>query len=119
MAQKDNKQTEIEFFFEYEPSYRVVPVNGAWGGLTPRGELKLDFFVESIQTPERIKNRMQDDGRLGDEISRTPERRIVRRLQVGILVGIEEAESIAKFIIGRVEELRKEKGDVKPSYSTG
>lgn len=112
MAQKDDKQTEIEFFFEYEPTYRVVPVNGAWGGLTPRGELKLDFFVESVQTPERIKNRMAGDGRLGDEISRIPERRIVRRLQIGILVGIEEAESIARFILGRVEELKKGKGNV-------
>lgn len=95
----------LEFFFEYDPGYRVVATNGVWGGVTTRGELRLDFFVESVGNPERVTNEISE-GKIGRELSRVPERRVVRRLQVGVLLSLEHAESIADFIRDKVAEVR-------------
>ncbi len=46
---------EFEFFFEYDKDYRIVAANGVWGGITLRGDIHLDFFVERQDVPEWIK----------------------------------------------------------------
>ena len=47
---------EMKFVFEYDKDYRIVAANGVWGGVTPRGEINIDFFVERQRIPEWIKN---------------------------------------------------------------
>ena len=104
--------SEVEFFFEYDKDYRIVAANGVWGGFTPRGDIRLDFFVEGQSVPESIQNKITEDGKLGAEIagSRKPEKKIVRRLQIGVLLSQEEADSLANFIKGRLAELETIKG---------
>jgi hypothetical protein len=45
-------------------------------------------------------------GRVGTELRREPERRFTRRIQLGILVSLDHAESIARTIQERVAEYR-------------
>lgn len=107
MPQNGDLPGEIEFFFEYDPEYRIVASNGVWGGMTPRGEFRLDFFVESIGIPDSVKNKIGQDGKLGKEISRNPEKKFVRRLQVGVLLTQKHAESLSEFIQKRLKEFKK------------
>lgn len=109
----EHKLKQIEFNFQYDPAYRIIPTNGVWGGLTPRGDIKLDFFVESTATPERIINAINNDGSLGEEIERSPNRKLVRHVQVGILMSITEAESIVNFISAKLHEYKKALEDEK------
>jgi hypothetical protein len=96
--EKTDKKVEIEFVYEYDPDYRIVASNGIWGGMTPRGDFRLDFFVESQTMPVRIKN-IVEGGKLGKELSRTPSERLVsRRLQVGVLLSPKEIKSIVGFL---------------------
>lgn len=98
---------QAKFFFEYDPHYRLVGANGIWGGITPRGDLQLDFFAESIAIPDTVTNLVTPEGKLGPELGRSPERRFMRRLQVGVLLSLEQADSIADFIKEKVAEFRK------------
>ncbi|MEE8584157.1 MAG: hypothetical protein V3T83_04825 [Acidobacteriota bacterium] len=50
---KEIQPRELDFFFEYDPAYRTVPANGVWGGMTPRGEFLMDFYVEALAVPEQ------------------------------------------------------------------
>jgi hypothetical protein len=104
------KEGQIDFVFEYDPAYRVIATNGVWGGLTPRGDLKLDFFVESQATPDSVRHEVVD-GNLGKEISRSPERAIARRLQVGVLLSIDDAENLRDFLKLKIEEIKKARGE--------
>lgn len=105
-----NIPTEVRFFFEYDKDYRIIATNGVWGGTTPSGDIQIDFFVEKIGTPESILNKITEDGRLGDEINRQPEKKIVRRLQMGILMSVENAEVLATFLRDKVSAMKKIKG---------
>ena len=91
MSEKQDNGNEIEFAYEYDPSYRVVAANGVWGGVTPRGDFRLDFFVESSAVPERITIELLPD-KSGKEVARTPDKRLfTRRLQTGVLLSLKEA----------------------------
>jgi len=98
---------EIEFSLLEDSNYRIVPANGMWCGITTKGDFRMDFFVESREMPESVKHRVNPEGTLGAVISQKTRGVIVRELQVGVLVSIENAESIANFIKDRIAEFRK------------
>lgn len=104
MADEPTAQ-RITFHFEKADGYRLVPANGVWGGVTPKGDFKLEFFVESMNTPDSLTNRLEG-GNVGPEESRMPDRRLVRTLQCGVLISTEHAEAFAQFILDRVKEYR-------------
>ncbi len=65
-AKTKNVETpnKIGFRFEKDDGYRLVPVNSVWGGPTPRGDIKVDFFHESQPLPEVIQHVVTPEGRL-------------------------------------------------------
>lgn len=111
MAEPVGEDRQVKFFFEYDPRYSVVAANGAWAGVTTRGDIRIDFFVEGLGNPDQVVNLITPNGHLGPELSRSPERRFVRRMQVGVLLRLEEAESIADFIKKQVADFRKQQED--------
>jgi hypothetical protein len=98
---------EVKFYFEYDKDYRVVASNGVWGGITPRGDLQLDFFVEKVGIPDSVEYVVTQDGKLEGEIRRDPPRQFVRRMQVGVLFSLEDAERLHTFLGKRINELKK------------
>ncbi len=108
MSEEKNEKKEIEFVYEYDPGYRVVAANGVWGGVTPRGDFRLDFFVESSALPERLTHELLP-GKIGEELSRTPpdKRLISRRLQVGVLLSLKEVQLIADFLNERLKKVQQ------------
>jgi hypothetical protein len=107
MPEPAGEDRQISFTFEYDAGYRLVPVNGVWGGITPRGDLRLDFFVESMIIPSEVVNLVTTEGKLGQELRRTPEKKYVRKMQVGLLLSIDHAETIAEFIKTKIKDFRK------------
>ncbi len=98
---------EIIFRFERDPEYRIITANGAWGGITPRGELMFDLFFEHIDLPEEVTYMATPDG-LGPESSRSPNPTpIVRDALVGVVMTPENAENLGRWIIEKVSMLKQ------------
>lgn len=108
MSKEGNGQTQkIVVEYKESPDYRVIPANGAWGGLTPRGQVMMALYVEHANTPRSVTHDVQE-GKLGPEISReTSSGTFIRQLQVGIMMDPDTAESVAKWLLGKVEEYNK------------
>jgi hypothetical protein len=106
MSERYEGGQQVEFHFEYDPGYRLIAANGVWGDPTPRGDLRLDFFVEAPTLPHRVMHAVSPEGRLGSELRREPARTFTRRIQLGVLVSMDHAESIARSIQDRVAEYR-------------
>jgi hypothetical protein len=109
MPEPQGEDRQVKFHFETDPDYRIVAANGIWSGITPRGDMQLDFFVESIGAPSQVVNLVTPEGNLGNELSRSPEPRIVRRMQIGILLSLEQADNIADFIKNQIAQFRKQR----------
>jgi len=100
----DTNQGELSFRYLRSSEYRVVAANGAYGGVTGRGDFKMDLFLESTGTPNTITNSITPDG-LGPEIRRDPPPPdFVRELQVGVVLQLDQAKSLAHWIL---ENLRQ------------
>lgn len=98
----ENQLPEVVFEYQLSPSYRVVAANGAHGGVTGRGDLRFDLFVESPTVPDEVVHSVTPDG-LGPETGRSPEgRRITRELQVGVVMQLDQAKSFARWLLERV-----------------
>ena len=115
MPEPVGEDRRVTFYYEHDPGYRLVPANGAWIGITPRGDIRVDFFVEAWGAPEHVVNLLTPSGELGPELARSPATRITRRMQVGVLLSLEQADSTADFIKAKIGEFRKrQEGSGKP-----
>lgn len=116
MAEKDGEKPQeksersVEFNFDEDSGYRIVAANGVWGGITNRGDLLLDFTVDHTTVPERLEQALGEDGKLGRELRRFPPRTVTRRRQIGVLLALDDAESIARFILDKLNLVRKQAG---------
>ena len=99
---------KIAFHFEKDDDYRLISVNGVWGGPTPRGDIIVDLFHEAQSLPEKITHETTSDGRLGKEIERTPPATWQRTLMVGMTLTAEHAESIGLWLQNAAREAREQ-----------
>ncbi len=98
---------EITFRFVRSANYHIVVANGAWGGMTPRGELKFDLFFEHVELPEAISYLSTPDG-LGPEVSRTPAvTPITREALIAVVMTTENAENLGRWLLEKVGQQRK------------
>ncbi|GEM_PF-333177 len=109
--EQEDKDKQVKFVFKYDPDYRLIPCNGVWGGMTTRGDLKLDFMVESQATPDYVVHVIDvEAGELGKEIEREPPKHFIRELQVGILMSPDTAVAFADWLNGKLKEIEKLSG---------
>ena len=104
-GQKQLKQITIKF--TRSKDYKIVPANGCFGGVTPRGEILVEFFEEHFPTPDMVVHELTEQGTLGPEKVRHTEGELVRELQIGVVLQPNQAESIARWLLGKVEEVKK------------
>jgi hypothetical protein len=97
--------SEVTVVYKEGAGYRLVPVTGAYGGPTTGGELfRMELYVEALEVPESVRYSVVD-GTLGKELEREPkERRLVRQLQVGVVMPIASAELLAAWIQQKLKE---------------
>ena len=104
--QQDNR---VVYQYEKNQNYRVVYANGAFGGVTPRGDIKFELFIEYVKIPETVVRSMTPDG-LGPEIERSPEGGpITRESQVGVIMAPSQAKSLAHWLLGKLSEVEKKR----------
>jgi hypothetical protein len=119
MAAKPEKLT---FRVDKDPQYRIVAVNGVWGGPTIRGDIRVDFFYERQASPESVTQAITAAGQLGETIERDPDPTIyTRTLMVSMMLTPIQADSIGKFLqekaamVEKVEAAERERKKDTPS----
>ena len=102
------KEERVEFVFTEDDDYRDIYVNGAFGGVSPRGDFRFDLYQESQIDPERIIQKLSEDGSLGEEIERSPKgAQFLRTKKVRVTLTIDNAESVANWILRTIKEFRE------------
>ncbi|MCI0455210.1 MAG: hypothetical protein L0Y68_09485 [Candidatus Dadabacteria bacterium] len=111
MSSEKQIPKQVEYTFEKADGYRVIHVNGVWGGITPKGEIKIELFSESLKNPEFVIHEVSAEGQIGEEIKRIPEQElnrftIVRELHVGAIMSPDTAEFIANWLLDKVKQAK-------------
>jgi hypothetical protein len=102
------KKPELKFKYSFADDYNPVYVNGAHGGLTPRGELVVNFYLERTGLPNAIIHEITPAGALGAEIAQEPadaNNTLVRFIEAGIILNGENARIFHAWLGERIKEL--------------
>ena len=100
---------DLTFVYTRAKDYRVVAANGVHGGVTGRGDFRFDLFLESAEIPNSVTHSITPDG-LGPEIARDPDHpAIVREIQMGVVMQIDQAKSFARWILERIQLAENQK----------
>ena len=110
---KEQPPGKIEIEYQYDPDYRVVAANGIFGGVTPKGELRMDFFVEynAVPGPGEIAYKAEGDKWAETTIPQSP--KLVRRIQVGVLVSPHHIDSFAKWFRDKAQTIKLQTEELK------
>ena len=71
MAKRKADKNSIKYKYIFRDDYNPKYANGAYGGLTPRGEISINFFYERPALPNEQIHSIEN-GQIGQLISNDP-----------------------------------------------
>ncbi len=102
------KNQEIRFTYEYQEGYGPHYVNGALGGVSPRGEIIANFFFEKPTLPTMVANEITPNGTIGGEVVEEPtdmRNSFVRSVATGIVLNYDSARNLHSWLGEKIKEL--------------
>ncbi|MBU5612700.1 hypothetical protein [Geomonas azotofigens] len=105
MSKKQNEMT-FKYIFTYD--YNPIYVNGAHGGISPRGELVINFYLERQPLPNAISHEITPAGAIGPETEVEPSdlgRSLVRQVINGVVVNHQTARELHFWLGEKLKEL--------------
>lgn len=110
-------QQTREIIHDKREDYDILNVNGAWVGVTPRGDILIQFFYEYTDIPDSVTIQISKQG--VKEIGRDPTPPVtVRDFKIGVTLNAAQAEGIAKNILTRVQNVKDMRKKGKDSDQT-
>jgi hypothetical protein len=103
---------KIAFDYIKGQSFRVIHADGAIGAVTPNGNIQFAIYSERKAIPRRQVHTIEEGSILGDVIPEETVSRdsIVREMDINVVMNSEVAANLAKWLLERVEELKKVRG---------
>ncbi|HBA73198.1 MAG: hypothetical protein A2X82_07570 [Geobacteraceae bacterium GWC2_55_20] len=106
---KHEPKISFKYIFKYD--YNPVYVNGAHGGISPRGEIVANFYLERPPLPNEITHAINPDGSIGAEvIAVDPENlnsSIVRYVSNGVVLNYQNAKVLHGWLGDKIAELER------------
>jgi len=109
MSGKNNDPTlAFKYIFTYD--YNPVYVNGAHGGVSPRGELVANFYLERQPLPNEITHAITSAGAIGDVTDVDPKdlnNSLVRFVPCGIVLNYPNARNLHQWLGEKISEMEQ------------
>jgi hypothetical protein len=106
---KKNPAITFKYIFKYD--YNPVYVNGAHGGVSPRGEIVANFYLERQPLPNEITHAINPDGSISaDVVGVDPENlesTIIRYVSSGVVLNLQNAKALHSWLGDKVAELEQ------------
>jgi len=119
----NNPEMKFKYIFTYD--YNPVYVNGAHGGISPRGELVVNFYLERPPLPNAITHEITQTGGIGAETEMEPEdlgRSLVRHVTNGVVLNYHTARELHYWLgekLKEMEALEAAKKELETELSSG
>ena len=100
-----NQEREVTFTFMKSNFFRVIHADGAWGGVSPRGDIHITFYNERGAIPDKSIVTLSDSG----EVKRERNERssaIVREVEADVIVDLPTAMQLHAWLTDKIELLQ-------------
>jgi len=89
---------------EKSPDFKTAAIDGVYGSLTTKGKLFVSFYTVRSEIPSEQSYEISDEGQIDQELeSNEDEGGAVREFQFGGVMDLDEARSIAEWLMEQVE----------------
>ena len=106
---KHDPAITFKYIFKYD--YNPVYVNGAHGGVSPRGEIVANFYLERQPLPNEITHAINPDGSIAaDVVAVDPEHlesTIIRYVSNGVVLNLQNAKALHNWLGDKIVELER------------
>ena len=97
----------IEFHYVKSNYFRVIHADGAYGGVTSRGLIHLDIFSERSPIPQKTQHEITVNGKLGKEVEKQGKSGVVREVEIGVVMNLDNAKSLVEWLNDKIAILEK------------
>lgn len=88
--------------------FRVIHVDGAWGGVTPSlNNIQMVIFNHRTPIPQLLVHEVSDDGIVGKESKAVGRPGIVREMEAALVFDLKTAKSIRAWLDDKIADLEK------------
>lgn len=113
--------TKIKYKYKFPDDYNPKYVNGVYGGITPKGEIWANFFLERTGIPITQTHEVKKEHIEGKEIMRVGKEireeiepkdfdtQFIRFLQTGVIMNYQTAKAVHEWLDRHIKTL--EQGD--------
>lgn len=101
-----SEKTTAEITFIKDQEYRVYPATGAWGGVSPNGDVYVDFYIERRQTPDKLFLDFEGTKQVGERREPDPQN-FTRECLAGLVLKPSTARSIGEFLLSLADKVQK------------
>lgn len=98
----------LTFRYLKSPMFRVIHVDGVWGGLTGRADIHMVIYSERPSIPDSMTHQIEDDGTIGDVIKVQTIGGVVREVEADIIMDYPTAKALHEWLtdkVNRIEEM--------------
>ncbi|HJV34285.1 hypothetical protein [Geomonas sp.] len=102
------KNPEMTFKYIFTYDYSPVYINGAHGGVSPRGELVMNFYLERQPLPNALSYEITPAGSIGAETGVEPAdlgQSLVRQVVNGVVVNLQTARELHYWLGEKIREM--------------
>jgi hypothetical protein len=106
-----NEPREISFNYVKSNFFRVIHSDGAWGGLSPRGDIHIAFYNERAAIPDFSRFVISPVGGIVEPERFEASSELVREVEVDVIVDLTTAKALRTWLdtmITALEERLKE-----------
>lgn len=102
--------SQLTFKYIFDDGYNPTFANGVYGGVTPSGELVLNFYLERHALPDRVTHRLTPEGTLGEEMERKPDdhtESLVRFVNAGVVLSLDGARAVHSWLQEQIQRAER------------
>jgi len=104
-AEQKVEEKTIEFHYQKGNEFRVLHVDGVYGGLSPDGYINMSVYNQRRPIPQKVVHEIEDQ-ELGDEREEERESKegVVREVEANIVMDVNTAVALRNWIDEKLEE---------------
>jgi hypothetical protein len=103
----DVEAGRARFDFIKSNYFRVIHIEGVFGGSSPHGLINMAVFNERWPIPKQITHEFTE-GKSGKEIERASRDAIVREVEAQLVMNVQTAKTICKWLQGKIDDIEKQ-----------
>ena len=87
--------------------FRVIHADGAWGGISPKGDIHMAFYNERAAIPDVSKLLIGPDGRVLEPERFEASSRLVREVETDVIFDLNTARALRTWLDKNIEALER------------